>query len=136
MGDPDAQTVLMRLKSDLMVACNAAIEKNLNHLKFEWNEQPAMSVVLAAEEYPKESKKSAPIIGMPNDLPDNVKIFHANTSFDNGQLITNGARVLCITALGENMQQARSNVYKIASLIYWPDVQYRNDIGYRAITTK
>ncbi len=133
LSDPNAQTALMRLKSDLLVACNAACEKKLHTCSLEWDEKCCMSIVLAAPGYPMESKKGDTIIGFPEHKQELTKVLHGATTYENGQLVINGGRVLCVTGLGKSMQEARSNVYQIASQIYWPDIQYRNDIGYKAM---
>ena len=132
-GDPETQPVIMRLHTDLVELCNAAIDGKLNKTKADWDRRAALGVVLAASGYPGKVKKGDRITGLDVVLPDNVKVFHAGTRLDQGQVVTAGGRVLCVTALGMNVHEARQNAYAAVNQIKWDGMFYRTDIGYRAI---
>ncbi|MGH8547871.1 MAG: phosphoribosylamine--glycine ligase [Methylococcales bacterium] len=133
LGDPETQPILMRLKSDLIALCEAALDGNLELLKANWDPRTALGVVLAAGGYPGNYRKGDVIRGL--DHPDSTesKIFHAGTRIHSGQVVTAGGRVLCACALGDNIIQARSRAYELAASVDWRDVYYRKDIGYRAV---
>jgi len=132
-GDPETQPIMMRLESDLAELCLAALDKSLDRQTATWNHLPAIGVVLAAEGYPGDYKKGIPIQGLESNMPGRCKIFHAGTAVDNGTIVTAGGRVLCVTALAESFDKARAIAYECVGNINWPGVQYRRDIGYRAI---
>ena len=132
-GDPETQPIIMRLKSDLVSLCNAALDGKLNKVTAEWDERAALGVVLASAGYPAVSSKGDVIIGLDNTFPENIKIFHAGTTVKNGQIITNGGRVLCVTGLGANVTQTQRAAYQTIEKINWKGMLYRKDIGYRAI---
>jgi phosphoribosylamine--glycine ligase len=132
-GDPETQPIMMRLKSDLVALCIAALEKKLNHCTIEWDSRPALGVVLAAGGYPDTYNKGDEITGLPESTSD-TKVFHAGTSNKNGKIVTNGGRVLCAVALGNSVADAQSKAHKLAENIHWKDVFYRHDIGHRAIS--
>ena len=134
LGDPETETIMMRLKSDFFVMCSAAIDGHLNRVLVEWDERPALSVVATVGENPTNNKKGDVIVGIPETDCADEKIFHANTAYDNGRLITNGSRVLCATALEDNLLQARNNAYNLIKNLYWPNAYYRTDIGYDALS--
>ncbi|OED37416.1 phosphoribosylamine--glycine ligase [Chromatiales bacterium (ex Bugula neritina AB1)] len=133
-GDPETQPVMMRLESDLVALCIAAIEGNLSSTDIRWSEKTALGVVLAAQGYPQDYRKGDPIDGLDN-VSGNIKVFHAGTTLENDRVCTSGGRVLCATALGDNIVDARSKVYQETDTIHWPGVFYRRDIGHRAIET-
>lgn len=132
-GDPETQPIMMRLESDLADLCLAALNKSLDQQVAHWNSQPAIGVVLAAGGYPGSYEKGLPIQGLEGDLPGQCKIFHAGTTLDNGTIVTAGGRVLCVTALAESFDKARAIAYECVENIHWAGVQYRRDIGFRAI---
>ncbi|CAD6873546.1 phosphoribosylamine--glycine ligase [Methylomonas fluvii] len=132
-GDPETQPIMMRLKSDLVELCLAAIDKNLDHTTTEWDERPSLGVVLAAGGYPDDYAKGHPISGLPGNIGDDFKVFHAGTKQVAGQVITAGGRVLCACALGDSIAQAQEKAYKLCRQIDWQDVYFRTDIGFKAI---
>ncbi|MCE1181004.1 MAG: phosphoribosylamine--glycine ligase [Rhodocyclales bacterium] len=136
MGDPETQPILMRLKSDFVTLLEHGINGTLDQVEAEWDRRIALGVVLAAANYPDTPKKGDVIGGLPkgNSFGEDVHVFHAGTADKDGQVITNGGRVLCVTALGENVKLAQKAAYEAAAQISWEGVQYRRDIGYRAIS--
>ena len=132
-GDPETQPIMMRLKSDLGDLCSAAIRGVLNDSSVEWDPRPALGVVLAAGGYPSNYDKGHAIHGLLTDQPKHTKIFHAGTAQKDDQVVTSGGRVLCVTALGDTIQDARDNAYNGVDTIQWQDMLYRRDIGWRAI---
>ena len=132
-GDPETQPIMMRLKSDLGDLCSAAIRGVLNDSSVEWDPRPALGVVLAAGGYPGNYDKGHAIHGLLTDQPKHTKIFHAGTAQKDDQVVTSGGRVLCVTALGDTIQDARENAYNGVDTIQWQDMLYRRDIGWRAI---
>lgn len=132
-GDPETQPIMMRLKSDLGDLCSAAIRGVLNDSSVEWDPRPALGVVLAAGGYPGNYDKGHAIHGLLTDQPKHTKIFHAGTVQKDDQVVTSGGRVLCVTALGDTIQDARDNAYNGVDTIQWQDMLYRRDIGWRAI---
>jgi len=134
-GDPETQPIMMRLKSDLAELCLAALDKRLDQVTAEWDPRAALGVVLAAGGYPEAYDKGMRIAGLDQCDSDDCKTFHAGTSTDDaGKVITSGGRVLCVTALGENVTQAQRAAYESVNKISWQDMFYRNDIGYRAVS--
>jgi len=131
-GDPETQPVLMRLQSDLVDLIDAALDGRLDQVAAEWDPRPALGVVMAAEGYPASYRKGDPIEGLPPDSPD-AKVFHAGTAERDGDVVTSGGRVLCVTALGADVAAARQRAYEVAGHIRWPGAHYRRDIGHRAI---
>ena len=132
-GDPEAQPVMMRLQSDLVQHCLAALNQTLDREQAHWDERSAVGVVLAAGGYPASYGKGFPISGLGQPLESHQKIFHAGTTEKDGAVVTNGGRVLCATALGETVSQAQAEAYKVLHNIQWDNVYFRNDIAYRAI---
>lgn len=132
-GDPETQPIMMRLQSDLVGLCQAALAGELDQRSTEWDPRPAVGVVLAAGGYPGSYDKGLAISGLDANTPDNQKVFHAGTALKDGQVVANGGRVLCATALGENVTQAQQQAYELAATIDWQDMFYRKDIAYRAI---
>ncbi|MFN5746568.1 MAG: phosphoribosylamine--glycine ligase [Methylococcaceae bacterium] len=132
-GDPETQPIMLRLKSDLPALCLAALEVKLDTLQTEWDERPALGIVMAAGGYPFEYRQGDVIDGLPvGDCPDS-KVFHAGTTLVNDRVVTAGGRVLCVTALGRTVADARHTAYAVAAGIHWPDAFYRSDIGHRAL---
>jgi len=123
----------MRLNSSLVYLAKAAIEGKLAHTQAVWHEKPALGVVMAAVGYPNSYDKGAVIKGLNSELTTEVKVFHAGTEATETQTVTAGGRVLCVTALGHDVHIAQQNAYEAVKQISWEGVQYRNDIGYRAI---
>jgi phosphoribosylamine---glycine ligase len=133
-GDPETQPIMMRLNSDLVELCNTALEGQLDQKNAQWDTRCAVGVVLAAGGYPGGYKKGETICGLPEPDASGVsKVFHAGTALADGHVVTSGGRVLCATALGENVSQAQQNAYKQVNQITWNEVFYRTDIAYRAI---
>jgi len=132
-GDPEAQPVMMRLQSDLVQHCLAALNQTLDREQAHWDERSAVGVVLAAGGYPASYGKGFPISGLDQPLESHQKIFHAGTTEKDGAVVTNGGRVLCATALGQTVSQAQAEAYKVLHNIQWDNAYFRNDIAYRAI---
>ncbi|WP_095496997.1 phosphoribosylamine--glycine ligase [Paraferrimonas haliotis] len=132
-GDPETQPIMMRLKSDLVELCMAACVGKLDTVTADYDPRAAVGVVLAAGGYPESYNKGDVIDGLQGADSDSAKVFHAGTSINNGQVVTNGGRVLCATALGDSVAQAQADAYKLVDKIHWDDVYFRTDIGYRAI---
>ena len=132
-GDPETQPIMMRLKSDLVAHCLAAIDQNLDKEITEWDERSALGVVLAAEGYPQSYKTGLNISGLVDIHHPDVMVFHAGTTLNETDILTNGGRVLCVTALGQNVAEAQKLAYQTIQKISWQGMTYRTDIGYRAI---
>ena len=132
-GDPETQPIMMRLKSDLVELCMAALEKRLDEVTVEWDSRPALGVVLAAHGYPGSYRKGDAISGLDKADSENAKVFQAGTALDGERVVTSGGRVLCATALGDTVAEAQANAYECARKIYWEGSFYRKDIGYRAV---
>lgn len=132
-GDPETQPIMMRLQSDLVGLCQAALSGELDQQSTEWDPRPAVGVVLAAGGYPGSYDKGLAISGLDANSPDNQKVFHAGTALKDGQVVANGGRVLCATALGQSVTEAQQQAYELAATIDWQDMFYRKDIAYRAI---
>ncbi len=134
MGDPETQPILMRLKSDLLDVLNAAVDGKLDQLEMQWDRRTALGVVMAAHGYPEAPRKGDAIQGLPPEL-DDAMVFHAGTELDGDVVRVSGGRVLCVTALGDNVRQAQQRAYDVARGIHFDGAQYRRDIGHRAIRT-
>ena len=132
-GDPETQPIMMRLQSDLVALCQSALAGRLDQASTEWDARCALGVVLAAGGYPGSYAKGAPIRGLGADQPDFVKVFHAGTALDGDKVVTSGGRVLCVTALGEDIAAARRACYEAVDKISWEGMTLRRDIGWRAI---
>ncbi|MCK5524229.1 MAG: phosphoribosylamine--glycine ligase [Thiomargarita sp.] len=130
-GDPEAQPILLRLRSDLVELCMAALDKRLYQVEALWDSRTALGVVLAAGGYPKFYEKGFVIKGLKKEGPG--KIFHAGTLEKEGQIVTAGGRVLCACALGDTVRDAQSQAYARVKEIHWDGMYYRSDIGYRAL---
>jgi phosphoribosylamine--glycine ligase len=132
-GDPEAQPVMMRLQSDLITLCEGALTGKLATMDISFDSRPAVGVVLAAGGYPDAYPKGKVITGLDAPEPDSAKIFYAGTALDGANVVTNGGRVLCATALGETVSAAQENAYKLVANISWEGMYCRKDIGWRAI---
>ena len=132
-GDPEAQPVMMRLQSDLVQHCLAALDQSLDGEQAIWDQRSAVGVVLAAGGYPAAYNKGYEISGLDQTMGSHQKIFHAGTAEKNSAIVTNGGRVLCATALGATVSEEQAEAYKVLHQIHWDDVYFRNDIAYRAI---
>ncbi len=136
MGDPETQPIMARLKTDLVDVLLAATanhaETRFDDFELEWDRRTAIGVVLAAHGYPMSPRKGDAITGLPQDS-DDVVVFHAGTQMRDGQVVTSGGRVLCVTALGGTLKLAQQQAYDTIKGIHFDGVQYRSDIGYRAI---
>jgi phosphoribosylamine--glycine ligase len=133
-GDPETQPILMRLRSDLLELCLAALEGRLDRIRADWDPRAALGVVMAAGGYPGSYAKGHVIEGLEatGRIPD-AKIFHAGTTFSDGRFRTNGGRVLCATALGSNVSAAQARAYALVERIHWEGAFFRRDIGHRAV---
>ncbi|MCE2782247.1 phosphoribosylamine--glycine ligase [Limnohabitans sp.] len=132
MGDPETQPILMRLKSDLLDVLLAATSEGLDQLDLQWDRRVALGVVMAAAGYPLNPRRGDAITGLPKDQSD-AMVFHAGTTEKDGQILTSGGRVLCVTALADSVKQAQQKAYQTASPIAFDGMLMRQDIGYRAI---
>jgi phosphoribosylamine--glycine ligase len=132
MGDPETQPIMMRLKSDLVDLVDAAIDGHLDKAQADWDRRVALGVVLAAHNYPETPRKGDVIHGL-GKTTDDTHVFHAGTALKEGHVVTAGGRVLCVTALGDTVKSAQKRAYEIADDIRFDGMQFRRDIGYRAI---
>jgi phosphoribosylamine--glycine ligase len=132
MGDPETQPIMMRLKTDLVDVMLAATSGGLDQVELEWDRRVAMGVVLAASGYPMHPRKGDVITGLPADHCE-AMVFHAGTVNGAGQTVTSGGRVLCVTVLADSVRQAQQKAYEVTQGIYFDGMQYRRDIGFRAI---
>ena len=132
MGDPETQPILSRLKSDFLIALDAAVDGKLDQIDLEWDSRIALGVVMAAHNYPETPRKGDAITGIPADGENHVT-FHAGTTLDNGILKTSGGRVLCVVGLDHTTRGAQHRAYEIVRKIAFDGAQYRTDIGYRAL---
>ena len=136
-GDPETQPIMMRLESDLVELCEAALDKRLDQVKAQWDHRVSLGVVMAAGGYPDNYNKGDIIKGLPSISPadeKNAKVFHAGTAENNADIVTAGGRVLCVVALGDNITKAQASAYKLVEQIHWDHAYYRTDIGHRAIS--
>jgi len=132
-GDPETQPIMMRLKSDLAALCLSAIDEELDQASAEWDSRAALGVVLAAGGYPESYAKGSVISGLDDCDTDSCKTFQAGTAMSDGDVVTNGGRVLCVTALGDSVTEAQKLAYTSIEKISWDGMFCRTDIGYRAI---
>ena len=132
-GDPETQPIMLRLRSDLAELCLQALDKKLNAAIAEWDPRASLGVVLAAGGYPESYNKGDVIMGLPETDQLDQKVFHAGTKEAQGNVVTNGGRVLCATALGDTVSEAQARAYELVKQINWENVYYRTDIGYRAV---
>ncbi|HQR19339.1 MAG TPA: phosphoribosylglycinamide synthetase C domain-containing protein, partial [Burkholderiaceae bacterium] len=132
MGDPETQPIMARLKSDLTVLLDAAIDGRLDQVEAEWDRRTALGVVVAAAGYPDAPRKGDAITHLPADRDDCVT-FHAGTALVGSTLVTSGGRVLCVTALGDAVRAAQKSAYDAVEQVRFDGLQYRRDIGHRAL---
>lgn len=135
-GDPETQPIMLRLKSDLVELCLAACEGKLDQQTSEWDPQPALGVVMAAGGYPGSYAKGELINGLSAEEGIGSKIFHAGTILKDNQVLTDGGRVLCVTASGADIATAQQRAYELAAQISWEGCFYRRDIGHRALSSR
>lgn len=132
-GDPETQPIMMRLQSDIVALCNAAIDRKLDQVTAQWDQRTALGVVLAAGGYPADYNSGDAINGLDTNTKTDRKTFHAGTAEKDGKIVTAGGRVLCAVALGESVSEAQTKAYELVDEISWDKVYYRTDIGYRAV---
>ena len=136
LGDPETQPILMRLKSDLLEVLLAATEPGphgrLDQVELQWDRRTALGVVIAAQGYPMQPRQGDAIGGLPKPAPEAV-VFHAGTALRDGQLVSSGGRILCMTALADNLRQAQQRAYELVQDLHIDGMQYRTDIGHRAL---
>lgn len=135
MGDPETQPIMMRLKSDLVALFEAAIDGRLDQVEAEWDRRTALAVVLAAAGYPDAPQKGAAIGPLPA-AADDLHVFHAGTRVADGRTVVSGGRVLAVTALGDSVRMAQKRAYDAVAAIHFDGMQYRRDIGWRALERK
>ncbi len=132
MGDPETQPIMARLRSDLVHALDKAVDGKLNEVELEWDRRTALGVVIAAYNYPETPRNGDGISGVPADTEDQLT-FHAGTKLQDGKLLTSGGRVMCVVGLADTVRGAQQKAYDAISRIQFDGMQYRKDIGYRAI---
>nr|WP_086938919.1 phosphoribosylamine--glycine ligase [Thaumasiovibrio occultus] len=132
-GDPETQPIMLRMQSDLVELCEAAIAGKLDTVDSKWDPRASIGIVLAAKGYPAAYPKGDVISGLPQTEIEGEKVFHAGTADNNGDIVTNGGRVLCATAMGNTVKEAQQRAYELAKQISWDGMFFRDDIGYRAI---
>ena len=133
MGDPETQPIMSRLKSDLATVLEHGVNGTLDQVELSWDRRTALGVVLAAAGYPDSPQKGAVITGIPAET-ENGKVFHAGTKLDaDGNLLASGGRVLCAVGLADTMRSAQQSAYRLVEAIHFEGVQYRRDIGWRAL---
>jgi len=135
LGDPETQPILMRLKSDLVDLLQHAVSGTLDQIDADWDRHAALGVVLAAAGYPDRPREGDAIGGLDTAV-DDCKVFHAATALAGKDVVTSGGRVLCVTALGETVRQAQKAAYGVVAGIRFDGMQYRTDIGHRAIAVR
>jgi len=135
LGDPETQPILMRLKSDLFELLDHAVEGKLDRFEANWDRRTALGVVLAAQNYPDTPRKGDVITGFPADDED-CHVFHAGTDLLDGTVVTNGGRVLCVTALGDSVRTAQKRAYDAIAQTRFDGMQYRRDIGHHALKSR
>jgi phosphoribosylamine--glycine ligase len=135
MGDPETQPILMRLKSDLVDLIEQALDGKLHETQAQWDSRVALGIVLAAHGYPDHPRQGDVIKALPANSEE-AHVFHAGTTLKNAQIQVSGGRVLCVTALGHNVQTAKKIAYAVADHIHFDGLQMRRDIGHRAIDRK
>lgn len=133
LGDPETQPLMMRLKSDLVDLLDAAVDGRLDRVRADWDERPAVGVVMAAGGYPGDYRKNDPIQGLDAPLPAGTQVFHAGTALSDGKVVTSGGRVLCVCAIDKSVRIAQHRAYEAVAKIKWNGAQFRHDIAHRAI---
>ena len=132
-GDPETQPIMCRLRSDLTALCDAALDGRLDQVDMDWDPRAALGVVMAAGGYPDAVRKGDPISGLDAAARLPGKVFHAGTALNEGRVVTSGGRVLCAVGLGDSVSAAQHQAYALVEAIRWDGLQYRRDIGHRAI---
>jgi phosphoribosylamine--glycine ligase len=132
-GDPETQPIMLRMQSDIVELCQLALDKSLDQASTSWDERAAVGVVIAAGGYPGGYRKGDTITGLPDSNDESARVFHAGTKLADDLVLSNGGRVLCATALGATVTEAREKAYSLCERIKWKDSFYRTDIAYRAI---
>ncbi len=132
-GDPETQPIMMRMQSDLVKLCLAALDGKLDEYEIQFDPRPALGVVLAAGGYPAAYAKGKVIRGLHEIDETQQKVFHAGTRLEDGKVLTNGGRVLCVVALGQDVTHAQASAYRLVADINWEDMYCRKDIGHRAV---
>ena len=135
LGDPEAQPLLMRLKSDLLGLLDAALDGRLDRTQAEWDRRMALGVVVAARGYPERPEAGAAIEALPEDTPE-LHVFHAGTALADGRLTVAGGRVVCVTGLADTVKMARKRAYDAAAEVRFDGAHYRSDIGHRALNLR
>ncbi len=135
LGDPETQPILMRLRSDLFELLEHALDGALDHTEAEWDRRAALGVVIAAANYPETPRKGDLITGIPAAAED-CRVFHAGTALEADRLVASGGRVLCVTALGDSVKMAQKRAYEAVGAIRFDGMQFRRDIGFRAIAAR
>jgi phosphoribosylamine---glycine ligase len=135
MGDPETQPIMLRLKSNLLSLVEHAVNGTLDKVEVEWDRRTALGVVMAAANYPGTPRKGDAITGLPKTILEDARVFHAGTALRNKAPITDGGRILCVTALGDSVKMAQRRAYELADTIHFDGCQMRHDIGWRAIAT-
>jgi phosphoribosylamine--glycine ligase len=133
LGDPETQPIFLRLQSDLAKLCGAALAGELHRIKTQWDSRAALGVVMAAGGYPADYATGDIINGLMDTHDSKVKVFHAGTAIKGGHVVTSGGRVLCVTALGDNVTAAQSTAYQSVQNLHWKQAYFRPDIGHRAV---
>lgn len=133
LGDPEAQPILLRLRSDLLDLLEASLDGGLADARPVWDDRAALGVVMAAEGYPGHYARGHPIEGLGMDMPG-TRVFHAGTAMDGSRVVTSGGRVLCVCGLGRDVREAHRRAYDRAAAIRWPGARHRRDIGHRAMS--
>ena len=136
MGDPETQPIMLRLKSNLLALVDHAVNGTLDKIEVEWDRRTALGVVLAAANYPDTPRKGDVITGLPKRADEDTHVFHAGTELRDGEVVTSGGRVLCVTALGDMLKMAQKRAYEIADTIHFDGSQMRRDIGWRALSAR
>jgi phosphoribosylamine--glycine ligase len=139
LGDPETQPIMVRLRSDLVDLVLHALDGTLDTVEADWDRRPALGVVLAAAGYPDAPRKGAVIGGLERvtaEAHPDVRVFHAGTAQVFGNVVVGGGRVLCVTAMGDSLRQAQRAAYNAVSEIHFDGMQYRTDIGYRALAAR
>ncbi|HMG61140.1 MAG TPA: phosphoribosylamine--glycine ligase, partial [Burkholderiales bacterium] len=135
LGDPETQPILLRLKSDLFELIESAMDGRLDRVKAEWDRRAALGVVLAASGYPDAPEKGHVVTGLPAAGED-FRVFHSGTALKDGAIVSNGGRVLCVTALGDSIKMAQRRAYEVVEGIRFDGMHYRHDIGHRAVAAR
>ena len=139
LGDPETQPIMMRLKSDLFDLLDHATSGTLGNIEAEWDRRASLGVVLAAHGYPGEPRKGDVVSGLDRVTEEafpNCQVFHAGTALRDGKVVVNGGRVLCVAALSDSIRQAQRAAYAVVSAIHFDGMQYRTDIGHRALAIR